>query len=243
VTTATCETITSVGGRSVGSDAPVRRTLNRQRILDAAADLVQAGGPATLSMRKLAQRLDVTPMALYRWFDDKDDLVSALTDRIAEPTNSIELPDGPWVERASAYAGAIRRNLLDHLPLLQIEGASRRLAATVVQHSEVGLTLMLEVGYRDAAAVDAYRVLFWNVLDHVLVIDATDALPTATNSRDVVAQMTELAGPDLADRMPNLAALLPHFTAVDPDRFFERSIRTLLAGLAAGAPDRPEEEP
>lgn len=243
MTSATSETITSVGGRSTGADASVRRTLNRQRILDAAADIVQAGGPSTFSMRKLAERLEVTPMALYRWFDDKDELLSALTDRIANASETLDLPDGPWADRAFAYAVSIRRNLMRYLPLLQIDGASRRLAATVVQHSETGLTLMLEIGYRDAAAVEAYRVLFWNVLDHVLVIDATDALPTTANSRDVVAQMTGLAGPDLATRMPHLAALLPHFSAVDPEQFFERSIRTLLAGLAAGAPDRPEEEP
>jgi AcrR family transcriptional regulator len=220
---------------AAAAKAANRRTLSRNRILDAAADLIAAAGPSTFSMRRLAEGLHVTPMALYRWFANKDELLTALTERIAETMPSLDLPDGTWADRAVAYATAIRTNLLQYLPLLQIEGASRRLAATIVQHSETGLSLMLEVGYRDAAAVDAYRILFWNVLDHCLVIDASDALPTTGNARDVVAQMTELAGPDLAVRMPNLATLLPHFTAVDPDAFFERSIRTLLVGLAAGA--------
>jgi AcrR family transcriptional regulator len=237
VSSATSEATTAVSRKRPGRGAPVRRTLNRGRILDAAAEMLTTHDPSAFSMRKLAERLGVTPMALYRWFANKDDLLSAVTERIADTPALLDLPDGPWADRAFAYAVAIRRNLLQYLPLLQIDGASRRLSATIVQHSETGLSLMLEIGYRDAAAVDAYRVLFWNVLDHVLVIDATDALPTTANSRDVVAQMTELAGPDLAVRMPNLAALLPHFTAVDPDRFFERSIRTLLAGLDAGAPD------
>ena len=45
--------------------------LNRERILSAALELVDANGVAALSMRRLATKLGVDPMALYRHIPDK----------------------------------------------------------------------------------------------------------------------------------------------------------------------------
>lgn len=217
-------------------DDTIRRRLSRTLILDTAAEMLASGQVSVFSMRKLAERLDVTPMAVYRWFANKAELLEALTERL-EPMAPVESsPDAPWVDRGLAYAVAIRTNLVQHLPLLQIDGASRRLTTNVVRSADPGLRLMVELGYRDAAAVDAYRVLFWSVLDFCLVIDATDALPTTAGSHEVIERVVELEGDDLAERLPTLAALLPHFRDVDRNAFFELSIRTVLAGLQANAP-------
>jgi len=57
--------------------------LSRERILDTAAALAERSGVEALSMRRLAQELDVWPMSLYRYFRDKDELVAALADSAA----------------------------------------------------------------------------------------------------------------------------------------------------------------
>ena len=49
-----------------------------QRILAAAWKLFAAGGIDAVSLRKVAAKVDVTPMAIYRHFADKDALVDAL---------------------------------------------------------------------------------------------------------------------------------------------------------------------
>jgi AcrR family transcriptional regulator len=222
----------------MSTQGPVRRTLSRHRILDAAEELLSSEDRAAFTMRQLADRLGVTPMAIYRWFANKDELLVALTDRVADTSVVMTLPEGSWETRALAYALGIRERLLRALPLLRVEGASRRLESLIVRNCDPGLALVTELGYRDAEAVEAFRVLFWSVLDHCLVIDATDALPTEANGRDVIVNMTDLAGPDLETQMPHLAGLLPYFTAVDPEAFFVRSISTVLAGLRATAPDQ-----
>ena len=61
-----------------------RRDANRERILDAALELVAAGGLEGLSMSKLAGAVDYTPGALYRYFDSKDALLSQLVARTLE---------------------------------------------------------------------------------------------------------------------------------------------------------------
>src|SRR3954451_8011577 len=55
-----------------------RQQLSRERILGAAAELAGRDGLESLSMRRLAQELDVWPMSVYRYFRDKDELVDAV---------------------------------------------------------------------------------------------------------------------------------------------------------------------
>ena len=137
-----------------------RASLSRDRILDEAVALA-SDSPTAFSMRRLADRLGVTPMALYKWFDNRDDLLRALTERVTGDAAASAPTDGPWLDRALRYTVAIRANLLAYLPLLRIEGASRHLAANVFREADESLRLMLELGYQGQAAVDAYRVMFW----------------------------------------------------------------------------------
>jgi len=211
----------------------MRATLSRDRILDEAAALASDTDSA-FSMRRLADRLGVTPMALYKWFDNRDDLVRALTDRVASDTPATVPDDGPWLERALRFTLAIRANLLRYLPVLQIEGASRRLAANVFREADEGLQLMLDLGYAGSDAVEAYRVMFWAVLNFCLVVDATDAMPGADTDA-LLRQVVPLDGQELQAAMPTLAALLPHFGPVDRDAFFTHSMRAVLSGLQLDA--------
>jgi AcrR family transcriptional regulator len=48
------------------------------RIFAAARDLFEQGGAAGLSMRRIAEKVGITPMAIYRHFPDKDALLNAL---------------------------------------------------------------------------------------------------------------------------------------------------------------------
>ena len=61
-----------------------RHDANLLRILDAAMDMVASGGLEALSMAKLAETVDYTPGALYRYFGSKDALLSKLVARILE---------------------------------------------------------------------------------------------------------------------------------------------------------------
>ncbi len=57
-----------------------RRVAMRQRIMDAARELLREEGYDAFTMRKLGERLDYTPSALYRHFRDKAALLQALVD-------------------------------------------------------------------------------------------------------------------------------------------------------------------
>src|SRR4051812_21571045 len=59
---------------------PERTRLSRERIVEAALAVVARDGLEALSMRRLAQELDVWPMSVYRYFRDKEELLDAVVD-------------------------------------------------------------------------------------------------------------------------------------------------------------------
>ena len=68
-----------------------RQRLSRERVLQAAIAHADAGGLEALTMRQLAEMLDVAPMALYRHVANKDDLIDAMIDVVF---GEIGLPSG-----------------------------------------------------------------------------------------------------------------------------------------------------
>lgn len=90
-----------------------RTPLTRERVLRAAVDLADRDGIDSLSMRKLAQILDVVPMALYRHVANKDELLDGLVDVvIGEIDRPVEGAD--WKTTIRARILSARRALLRH---------------------------------------------------------------------------------------------------------------------------------
>ncbi|MDE3064750.1 MAG: TetR/AcrR family transcriptional regulator [Acidobacteriota bacterium] len=89
----------------------------RERIGEAAYDLLAERGVAGLSMRALAERLHVKAASLYKHVRDKDEIVAGLQARgIAELARAIEAA-GPW---PSAAAQAYRAWALEHPHLYEV---------------------------------------------------------------------------------------------------------------------------
>lgn len=77
---------------------------SRARILQAARTAFERDGLPGLSMRKIAQAVGLTPMAIYRHYADKDALIDALAldglDRWRERLEAIEIADPmAWLEQ------------------------------------------------------------------------------------------------------------------------------------------------
>jgi AcrR family transcriptional regulator len=85
--------------------------LSEERIVAAALAIVDEHGWEAFSMRRLAQELDVWPMAVYRYFRDKDELIDAVVGAAAE---RVELPtEDDWRERLRALLIEARAALGD----------------------------------------------------------------------------------------------------------------------------------
>lgn len=90
-----------------------RERLSEEAIVTAALQLIDHDGVQAMSMRKLAGRLDVQPMAFYHHFPNKD----ALLDRVAdEVMGTIELPpsDLDWDEWTRRLLHQMKHALVRH---------------------------------------------------------------------------------------------------------------------------------
>lgn len=93
--------------------ARVRAQLTRE-IVDAAQRELAAVGAAGLSLRAVARRLDMAPSALYRYFESRDALLTALIveayEAVGEAAERADAGAGPVPERRwEAVARAVRR--------------------------------------------------------------------------------------------------------------------------------------
>jgi AcrR family transcriptional regulator len=93
--------------------AQPRSPLTRERVLQTAVALADQGGIESLSMRKLAQALDVVPMALYRHVANKDELLNALVDVVIGEIDPL-LDGADWKTTIRARILSARRALLRH---------------------------------------------------------------------------------------------------------------------------------
>jgi AcrR family transcriptional regulator len=61
----------------------------------------EPGTPVTI--RRVADAVGAAPMALYRYFPDRDALLEAAADRLLMTTDRISVPDGPWQDQLRAW--------------------------------------------------------------------------------------------------------------------------------------------
>jgi AcrR family transcriptional regulator len=81
--------------------------ISRDEVLEAARDLAAAAGTGALTMRAIAGRLGVTPMALYRHAGGKDAVLDGLVDRFFASIPPLPAHGTPG-EVVPAYVAAVR---------------------------------------------------------------------------------------------------------------------------------------
>ncbi len=151
--------------------ADKRAQLSRELITERALDVVARDGLAALSMRRLAQELDVWPMSVYRHFRDKEDLLDAVAAAGAE---DFELPPGRGSSREQLTAlAAEARSLLARQP----SDLRRRTLTSpgVRQLSDAGIKLLTESGVAPAEAATTWHAVLAYVIGSIELDRATEA--------------------------------------------------------------------
>lgn len=89
--------------------------LSKESILKEALNLLDANGPRGLSMRSLASRLKVTPMALYNHFPDRSSLIRSISDMVyREVTRNYESYSGDLRERIEFLLMEYHKAVIHH---------------------------------------------------------------------------------------------------------------------------------
>lgn len=132
-----------------------RPSLDRQRVLEAAVELADRQGLASLSMRKLGGELGVEAMSLYNHVANKDDLLDGIVDVVAAEFESPGAIEGDWRAVIRRCAMAEHEALLRH-PWAAALAESRVLTGPVrLGYYDALLGVLRENGFGDVAAYRA----------------------------------------------------------------------------------------
>lgn len=99
--------------RSKTKKSPSRVQLSRDRILLAAVELADADGIESLSMRKLAQSLNVEAMSLYNHVKNKEDMLDGMVEFVVAKITCPSL-DADWKTEMRRRAHSAHKTLLEH---------------------------------------------------------------------------------------------------------------------------------
>ena len=141
--------------------------LSRERVLDAAIALADAQGIANLSMRKLAQSLRVEAMSLYNHVANKEALLLAMQERVAESYYHPQA-GGDW--RAEMRQRAIRAHevLIAHPWASQLMVSKVNTAPAILGYVDATIGCLTAAGFSYPMADAAWNAVDSHIYGHTM---------------------------------------------------------------------------
>nr|WSW47604.1 TetR/AcrR family transcriptional regulator [Streptomyces sp. NBC_01001] len=201
--------------------------LDQARTVEAALVLLDESGLDALTMRRLADAVGVQAGALYRHFATKQDLLTAMAERILAGC-ATPPPDADWSGRLTALARGMRTALLAHRDGARVYAGTHSTGPNTLGFAETLIGVLREAGFgHEDAARTALTVVHFTV-GHTLEEQA--ALQPGDQGPADPEQLREAV---TAARFPHLTAALPVLTSTDFTAHFEFGLGLLVQGLRA----------
>ncbi len=201
------------------------------RIARAALDVADERGAAGFSMRAVADRLGVTPMALYHHVSDKAGLIAVVVDEVIAE-RPLPAPTGAWREDLFDLAHWMRESTLAHPAIIRLRNDFQVWTPSIFPMTERWLSVWQQSGLELASAIRVAAVSSTAIIGFV--------------EQELVAATTDLPDDTLLASFPNVRSA---FSAEnDPSADFELMVRSLVDGLlssvvAAAKAGRPLRAP
>ena len=137
---------------------PRRVPLNRQRLLRGAIALADSAGLGALTMRSLAQELDVKPMTLYHHVANKEEILDGIIDVVFE---EIELPtdDADWRSAMRQRATSARHVLARHPWATPLMESRANPGPATLRHHDAVIGILRRSGFSIQLTAHAYSML------------------------------------------------------------------------------------
>ncbi|MFC9684854.1 TetR/AcrR family transcriptional regulator [Streptomyces sp. NPDC056948] len=214
--------------------------LDRERIIEVTARLLDAEGLAKFSMRRLAGELNVTAMSVYWYVDTKDDLLELALDEVM---GEMRLPeaeaDEDWRDQVRALAREYRSLLVRHPWVSQLVGTYLNIGPHNLAYSRAVQRVIRRTGLpanrltSTISAVFQFVYGYGTLEGHLSTRAAATGMTLDEYFQDAMSKATE--SPQAADLIQEsqemMAARGGDTVAEMLERDFEFALELLIAGI------------
>jgi AcrR family transcriptional regulator len=212
-----------------------RSRLSKKAVVDRGLALADSSGLDGLTIRRLAQDLGVTPMALYWHFRSKDELLLALADQVWSEIDINLDRAQPWPRQVRGLLESLIRALRAHPAASQLLLETEKQSEPFLQATEVTLGVLRGAGLGPEHATAIARSMLWTGLTLVMSEPGShpgmsEAEQTEQTRRNRV-RMAMLP----ADRYPHVVECAGPLSDCDPELHYRFGIDLFIAGVEAMA--------
>ncbi|ORA09024.1 TetR/AcrR family transcriptional regulator C-terminal domain-containing protein [Mycobacterium asiaticum] len=229
------------GAESVRQGSPRRVALTRERVLQAALQIVDTEGVEALSMRRLAQAVDREAMSLYRYAENKAALLDGIVELVLSEL-AIDAGAADWRAELCELARNFRRLALAHpnvVPLLVTRPLATPLGLRppgLLRPLEDFLELLVSAGFTAPQALHAYRLFFGFLNGHIL-----DELQEVVENPEETDYLLRLGLHRLPlSQFPKIRAVASELAHYDGAAHLDQGVNMMIAGLQAHFQGQPD---
>jgi AcrR family transcriptional regulator len=199
----------------VEAEAPPRVPLSRTRVLGAAVDVADREGLDALTMRRLAQELDVEAMSLYHHVANKeavlDGVVEVVLDEILATVDDLDATSAAdWQAAMRARILTAREVLLAHPWAPPVIETRTTLSPPIIAYYDGLLGILHRGGFTYDLAHHAMHALGSRALGFTQELFEPDDAEAAED--DVTAMLEQMA-----DQFPHIVGMVAEVAHDDPD--------------------------
>lgn len=176
--------------------------ISRTAVLTASLELADEQGLAALSMRSVASRLRVSPMALYRYVGDKQGLLDGIVEQLLVELPLPE-PSRPWRQRLDMLGESLRQTARRHPDVFPLLLQRPTVTPGAVRVRDLVYDALREAGLAEAAIPRLERILSTVVLGFA-TSEATSRFDSVSKE-ELDADFTQIS----AHVLDNLSILEP----------------------------------
>lgn len=216
-------------------DRPAKPPLSRAVITAAALEIVRQDDLDTVTLRKVADRLDTGPASLYVYVENREALLERMLDQVLSEVPAVRVDPRTWQKRLLELFTAMRAALNRYPGIAQVGLGSLSNSPAGLAIAENTLALMHAGGVPDQASAWACDALllytYAHAVEHAIQRRRPPTAPQHKSpDTDYIAHHRELLASLPEDRYPNLKRMAVTMTTGDDEARFEFGLKVLIRG-------------